>query len=152
MILDFIDNSGLYAKMHPRFAKAFEWLRNTNLKVIELGKHIIDGDEVYASVSEYTTKPLEEGRLEAHTKYIDIQYMVDGAEYVGWEYLDGQRVTNVYNSEKDIAFYAGNMIKPYLAPLQSGFFVILMPRDLHAPCLNIEQGQKVRKVVVKVLI
>jgi len=33
---------------------------------------------------EYQTKPREQGIWEAHRKYIDVQYMIQGSELMGW--------------------------------------------------------------------
>ena len=47
MILDRLTNSSIYEGIHPRMAKAFEYLRNTNLKALEVGKFEIDGSNIF---------------------------------------------------------------------------------------------------------
>ena len=74
--LDFYRNLGV----NGRYAKAVDFLQNTDLAALEPGKHEIDGTEVYANVAEYTTIPWEEAKYEAHEHYTDIQYVIEGSE------------------------------------------------------------------------
>ena len=43
------------------------------------GKYEIDGKNVYANVTAYTTIPWEEAKYEAHEHYTDIQYVIEAA-------------------------------------------------------------------------
>ena len=47
---------------------------------LEVKRYDIDGDNLYATVSEYITKNEEDAKFEAHQKYIDIQYVISGKE------------------------------------------------------------------------
>ena len=68
--LDFYKNLGI----EGRYAKAVAFLQNTDLKALEPGKYEIDGKDVYANVTAYTTIPWAEAKYEAHEHYTDIQY------------------------------------------------------------------------------
>ena len=72
MIKDSLTNHEKYHSLHPLFAKAFEYLQSADLIDYDEGKYPIDGNDMYASISEYVTKG--EGQLEGHVEYIDIQY------------------------------------------------------------------------------
>ena len=78
MILDRIDNADFYASLHPRLAKAFDVLKNGKLGRKRAGKYAIDGEKVYYVIERYKTRPMSQGRLEAHKKYIDIQVVLSG--------------------------------------------------------------------------
>ena len=65
-----------YDYLEDKFKKGYEFLRNTDLKALPLGRVDIDGDEVFASVQEYTTMPADACRYESHDLYFDIQYVV----------------------------------------------------------------------------
>jgi beta-galactosidase beta subunit len=43
MIIDTLNNSDKYTSLHPRFAKAFEFIKSQNLESIAVGKYPIDG-------------------------------------------------------------------------------------------------------------
>ena len=64
------------------FVESFDFLKtldpNSEEKRYELGNGI------YAVIESYSSKPLSEGRIEAHKKYLDIQMVLSGSEKIGW--------------------------------------------------------------------
>ncbi len=149
MILDTLKNSKKYETLSARFAKAFAFLRQVDGRQ-KLGRHEIDGDEVFALVQQYTTRPLEGAQLEAHRKYIDVQYVHTGRETMLWAPLAAMREENMaYDEKQDAALFK---VVPERTPLRvaPGCFTIFYPDDAHAPCLVDENPDAVFKVVVKV--
>jgi YhcH/YjgK/YiaL family protein len=151
MILDRIDNARLYVGLHARFAKAFEIITDKILTQKEDGKYTVDGENIFYTVQQYTTKPLSEGNLEAHRKYIDIQFLLSGEEILGYAPLKGLTTAEVYNPEKDIAFF-NTPKKITKVKLEPGLFCILFPDDAHLPCRQLAGPAEVRKVVIKIKI
>jgi biofilm protein TabA len=151
MILDRIDNTQLYIGLHADFAKAFEVLRDKTLTQKEDGKYAVEGDKIYYTIQRYTTKPLSEGKLEAHRKYIDIQFLLSGEELLGYAPLKGLTVAEVYNPQKDIAFFntPKDITKVILEP---GMFCLLFPDDAHLPCRQLAGPEEVQKAVIKILL
>jgi YhcH/YjgK/YiaL family protein len=138
-----------YFKNQERWDKAFLFLKTADLKALPLGKQELDGQRLFVSIDEYTTKDKSETRYESHKKYIDIQYIIDGEELIGLTTPDNVNVTEPYNEEKDIAFYAfegGDDIK-----VTPGNFVVFFPDDVHRPVMKANANSKVRKIVVKIL-
>jgi YhcH/YjgK/YiaL family protein len=148
MILDSLENYQLYSTINERIAKGFDFLIHTDLEAIPSGKHNIDGDTIFALVQEYQTKPLAECKLESHKKYIDIQYVIRGEEFMGVTTKNNQTIVEV-NEEKDYTFYEGSTS---LVRVSKGMFSIFFPDDLHQPCVQTESVSEVKKVVIKVLI
>lgn len=148
MILDSLENYQLYSTINERIAKGFAFLHNTDLEAIPSGKHDIDGDIIFALVQEYQTKPLAECKLESHKKYIDIQYVIRGEEFMGVTTKNNQKILEV-NEDKDYTFYEGTTS---LVRVSKGMFTIFFPDDLHQPCVQTELASEVKKVVIKVLI
>ena len=147
MILDQLSHSSAYEKLHPGFNSAFYFLRKTDLATISEGRYAIDGDRLYAIVQAYDTKPLAEGLLEVHRRYIDIQCLIAGEELIGYAPLANQPVRTPYDRDKDIAFLDG-AAEP-IRVLQ-GQFAIFFPHDAHMPGRTIGAPAHVRKVVIKV--
>lgn len=145
MIKDTLVNHAKYHSLHPLFAKAFEYLLSADLADYDEGKYPIDGNDIYASLSEYVTK--SDGQLEGHIEYIDIQYIIEGSEVIGFAPKKGQKESIPYSNERDIAFYEGDY-EP--VKLSAGEFAIFFPDDLHLPCLKDGKPSVVKKVVVKV--
>lgn len=147
MILDKLDNAHRYLCHNKLFEKAFEYLANLDDDNLEIGKIEIQGDDIFAMINKYETKDINSCLLEAHEKYIDIQYIISGTELVGYVPLEGQTPTKPYNEDKDVVFYNEEVS---LFKLEEKMFAIFFPTDLHMPCIKEHAGQWVTKVVVKI--
>jgi YhcH/YjgK/YiaL family protein len=147
MIVDNIKNTGLYMGISHGIEKALKYLRETDFTAMKPGKYEIDGSNIYAIVQEYDTRPLKEGKWEAHKKYIDVQYVMDGAEQMGYAFIENLDVTEEYEPEKDCLFLKGD---GSMLMCNTGTFVIFGPDDAHMPCMAIDKPMPVKKVVVKV--
>jgi len=147
MIADRLENAGIYKCLSQNMAKAIEFLQTADLKNMANGKYAIDGDNVVASISGYNTKTPDQAKWEAHKQYIDIQYIIEGSETMGYSQLADMSETEAYKVEKDVSFFEGegNYIK-----VQSPMFVIFYPHDVHRPSLIIGKSRLVKKIVIKV--
>ncbi|HSL85327.1 MAG TPA: YhcH/YjgK/YiaL family protein, partial [Bacteroidales bacterium] len=133
-----------------RWNAAFRFLKENDLAELAPGRYDIDGDNLYVSVSEYLTKNEEDALYEAHRKYIDIQYVVNGVELIGIAPISTkQEVTEVYDPERDIEFFGVSRIQNHEA--SPGSFFIFFPEDAHRPGLKKGENSMVRKIVVKLI-
>ena len=146
MIIDTLDNLEKYASLNPLFAKAIEFLKNTDLKAQPVGKVELDGKNLVVNFSVAKGKPKEQAQLETHKKFIDIQIPLSCTEVMGYtpacDLPEGE-----YNAEKDITKFAIPS-ESYIA-VNPGMFAIFFPQDGHAPCISDEEN--IQKVIVKVL-
>jgi biofilm protein TabA len=128
--------------------KAFEFLRTQNLASLPNRRQNIDGDNVYALVTENPTKDYDSTMWETHRKYIDLQYVISGKEKIGRVSPEKVTVTRPYVEARDIAYYSGNVGTLYDAA--PGTFFLFFPSDAHRP--NIANGDKVadKKIVIKI--
>jgi YhcH/YjgK/YiaL family protein len=90
MIIDKIKNAKLYFGINERITKALKYLESEDLVNIKEGKHEIGGDDIYALINVYDTKNPFDSNLEAHHKFIDVQYVISGSELIGLATLKGQ--------------------------------------------------------------
>jgi biofilm protein TabA len=148
MIADKLELCHRYAGLHPHFAAAFEFLKKLPAEQ-PLGRFDIDGDNCFALVQSYTSKPAAEGKFEAHERYIDIQFIQSGQETLLWTPRATLEVTQPYNAEKDVAFYATPR-RTTPVNLVAGEFAIFFPEDGHAPGIEYGGAATVRKVVIKI--
>lgn len=93
-----------YNYLEDKFLSAYKWLKEQDLKSLDVGSYPIINDEVVANVQEYSTLPVEEKRFETHDLYFDVQYLVEGVELFGVCKMDGL-VEKSSNPEKDVKFY-----------------------------------------------
>ena len=147
MIVDRLGNRSVDAHVPPRVRQALEYLRTTDLAAVPLGRHEIDGDRLFALVQEYDTRPPDDCVWEAHRRYVDVQYVVRGAERMGHASI-GDMVPRVdYDAEKDVALFEPGS---RFVTVTAGMVAIFGPDDVHSPCNAVENPQPVRKVVIKV--
>jgi len=147
MIIDSIENSSLYKGFGERITKALNYLKENDFEKMDNGRYEIDGANIYATVSRYKTKPLQEGRWEAHKNYIDIQFIASGSENIGYSFLKNMTPKTEYNIEKDVRFFEGG---GQMAKAVKNTFLILFPSDVHMPGISAERPEEVVKVVIKV--
>lgn len=147
MIQDKLTNAKTYYGLSARMKQAFEWLQNSDLTNMPDGKHIIDGEHIFANVQTYFTK--DDAPYEGHRKYADIQYMIKGCERIGVTNYQNCSTTEEYNVEKDIEFLKNNSSNQYQM-LEEGEFLVFYPQDAHQPALNPNEKLNVKKVIVKV--
>lgn len=147
MIYDTLAHLETYRGVHPGVTRGLELLRDTDFSKLEDGRHEVDGDNLFFLLQSYDSKP-ENDTPEAHRKYIDIQYLISGAELVGVAPLEAMEAETEARPEGDIWFYHGPVDHVLLS---GGRFVALWPGDAHAPCIAVN-GTPVpcRKCVVKV--
>ncbi len=147
MIIDKLTNSHLYSGLGERINKAFDYLKKTDFAKTDLGKYEIEGDNVFALVNEYNTKDESDGKLEAHKKYIDVQFVAKGEELMGFALLENQKVIDEYNEQNDITFFSG---EKSFTLVKEGMFAVFFPTDVHLPGIKVNEKSYVKKVVIKV--
>jgi YhcH/YjgK/YiaL family protein len=141
-----------YKAISPNFASAIDFALTTDLASLGTGRHDIDGDNVFAIVNEYTTKPPEECDPESHRDYADIQIMISGIERFGYAPLTNNTPTTPYDEERDVAFYSLGVDDISYIRLRPGEFIIFFPNDIHQPEVFHDQPELVRKLVLKVAV
>ena len=151
MIFDNIKNYRLYTGGKIEFKEAFELIVNKKYEKAP-GRYELDGGLFYM-VQSYETKPVSEGKFEAHRKFIDLQYIASGKERHDAANISGLTVRDDYNAEKDIIFYNESADSAGCSTLilNEGFFAIYYPEDGHMPNLRIyESSDAVTKIIVKI--
>lgn len=148
MIYDKLENIETYEGIAPRVMAGLKALRDTDFSKIENGRYELDGDKLYMNVSMAEEREHND-RPEAHRKYADIQYVIEGREDIGVGFVDDMEKEVEANPQSDIWFYQGETTK---IRLEGSRFVVLFPQDAHAPCIAVNGEKTVRKAVVKVLL
>lgn len=129
---------------------AFAYLQKTNLEALEPGNYPIEGDHVYAMVSEGEPKPAEETPWEGHHEFNDIQYIISGKAKMGVAPASdpATKETKPYDSGADYALFSVGRSAYYDATPVS--FFIFTPQDIHQPAIRTEGSGHVKKIVIKV--
>lgn len=148
MILGTLAHADRYTALHPLFACAFDYIRNTDLAALATGHHTIIGNDLFAIVEQVPGRARAEAQLECHRKYIDIQLVLEGVDEMGWKPLaECHNPVSDYSAEKDIQFFRDAPLSWISTP--SGAFCIFFPEDAHAPLVS---GGHIRKVIFKIAV
>jgi biofilm protein TabA len=140
------------AAFSPALQKALLYLKQTDLSILPVGRHDIDGDSMFALVSEYVTEPKEDRKPEAHQKYVDIQCLVSGEETIGCSLLASQyEVLQDELELKDLIFYK-EVEQEVDMLLKPGVYAVLFPNDVHRPCCMGSSPARVKKIVIKIAV
>ena len=148
-VFDKIENCQRYAS-NERLGKAFDFLARSDLSSLSAGRYEIDGDAVFALVQECELKPINQMKVEAHRRYIDIQAPLDGPEDYGYGRLNDDNLNQPFDEAKDIGFYEQAVDVVRLTPGEFAMFT--PPLAAHGPCCSTGDLGKRKKVVIKVLI
>ncbi len=147
MIYDQIQNLSLYRSLLPGIAAVEAFLRDTDLSSLTAGKIRLGGG-VVCNVNIY--EPKTESKWEAHRNFIDLQYVVRGAETMVYASIDDAVDAGDYNTEKDLQFF-GSADRAVSMTFRDGDFALFFPQDVHMPGLkNDETDGEVRKLVFKI--
>ncbi len=145
-IVDRLENYRKYTNLHPGFEKAFSFLSQKDIARLELKKHVIDGENIFCPLSKNAGKTRDQAVLEAHRKYIDIQYVISGDEEIGYRpTAECLNEKDPYNTDKDIIFFDDR--PSHWLKVPAGSFVIFFPQDAHAPLAS---SGELHKAVVKI--
>ena len=146
IIIGSLEHAEDYYHLHRAFEAAFAFLRQDALAELPTGRHEIDGDRLFCMISKGPGRSRAEAKLEAHRKYIDIQYVIAGTDEIGSKpTADCTLVDTDYDTEKDIEFFKDEPESWTKVP--AGSFIIFFPEDAHAPLVS--HGE-IHKAVLKI--
>lgn len=146
MILDILNNSKRYNNLHPLFEKAIDFLKRKDLVELDEGKHEIEGEDLFASVSKSLGRKKENANIEIHRKYIDVQFVISGCDEMGWKPATKlEHAIAEYDVEEDIQFFRDN--PESWINVEAGNFAIFFPEDAHLPLISAEM---IHKIVLKI--
>ncbi len=139
------------ASFHDSIWKVRNYINSSfaEISALAVGKHDCSSisDGVFAIVSEYETR--DNGILESHKKYVDLQMMLKGQERFEVSDISVLEVSEKYNEENDIMFWDGGIQADIC--LNEGNIIIFLPNEAHTPGLSINNEKcQVKKVVFKI--
>ena len=111
-------------------------------------KKYVFSDDCFINVQNCLTK-IECAGMEAHEKYVDIQYLVKGEEKIYYTGLEGLTVTKPRSATGDTTIYAFREGSDYVC-YSSGEAIILYTDEAHAPNKAPNEPTENKKAVVKI--
>jgi len=149
MIYDNIRNIDNYMGISSNLDNAFYNLKTMDISTLKPGKNEIIGDKLFVMLFDYTTIDPSEAVYEAHKKYVDIQLVLKGHEYIRCFPKNEAEVTQSYDEKGDVELFKISDGLDLL--LRPGNFVLYMPEEIHAPKIKTTDSSEITKVVLKIL-
>lgn len=150
MITDKIENIWKYKGLNKNLDRAIESIMKKEYLQGKPGKNIIDED-IFFNYDIGNTREEKDSFYEIHKKYIDIQIPINSDENYGFSFsIDKMKIREVYNVEKDYAFYNGkaeNKVR-----LTTKDFIIFFQEEPHMPLLMVDNKKEIQKVIYKIKI
>ena len=103
-----------------------------------------DGNKVLIQLG--TTKSAQGALAEAHREYLDIQYILEGQETVGWAPVETLTLEGEFDTAKDKGKYSGSFD---FMTIRAGYCYVVFPEDGHMPGVHLDAPAEFKKAVVK---
>ncbi len=143
MIVCPFSDLGRYAPIIPGLAEAVEVcssLTDFTPRTIPLS----GGNRIL--VQQSTTKDAATQLIETHRNYLDIQYIVEGEETMGWAPTSTLTPAEPYNETKDKQMYSGHVDFMHIG---QGYCYVVWPEDAHMPGVHLDTPASYKKLVLK---
>lgn len=148
MIYDTLDNLVQYSGIAPDAVAALLKSLPEFSADSPAGKTVLIENKLFVLIQHNITRPAEDGKIETHADFADLQMVLSGEERIGYASVTGLENVTPYNKEGDYALYDFAAEKTVLLPLYPGNFAIFLPEEGHMPGRG--NGSNVVKAVVKI--
>ncbi|MDG0813377.1 YhcH/YjgK/YiaL family protein [Cohnella rhizosphaerae] len=151
MMAGWLENwAGQWAAAPAGLSRAMAFLRETDFGSMPAGRIELEGERMYALLSESVTRSPEAALGEAHGVYADVHYVLDGAERIGFApAADGTKVKQDLLKTEDVVLY-DRLVQESCLYLRKGMYAVFLPGEIHRPGMHIDAPASIRKVVVKI--
>ncbi len=147
MILDNIRHSVFYFDS-PALAKVLSYMSGISSENYPSESVHLDGENIFVNPVCLQTKPENECLFEAHRRYADVHFIVEGCEKIIVGDIDSVAVVQPFSEEKDIGFYTCESGTACI--LKPGDFLVCYPQDAHKVAIAIDSPAPVKKLVGKI--
>lgn len=153
MVIDRLDHAAQYYALGKGIETALRWFAAYADDGSALpARTVLDGEKIFVNGVNYTSEANPQGQLEAHRKYIDVMYVVEGEERFFYKPIaEVSRVTMPYDAEKECQLAEINADAAQHR-FSTGHFLIFFPQDGHLAAQIWDKPCKVRKFIAKVAV
>lgn len=146
MIVDTLRSADRYVTLHPLFRRAIDFLRTPGIAGLIESRYELEGGRIVALFVRKEGKPANEAVLEAHVRDIDVHYVLEGTESIGWRSVGAcGKVKTPYDEETDCVFFDDS--PEFWVQVPAGSFAIFFSADAHATMVS---PGPVHKVILKI--
>ena len=147
MIVGNINDAERYFSVNKNFKSVFEFLKTLNPN--SEGKFEFDGFRGFITqlnTSDFDSNGNKKRLLEAHKKYIDIHYVIEGSDGLDYANINTLAPETVYDEKDDYIMLSG---KSDRIILNKEDFCVVFPEDAHMFGMK-GNDDSVKKAIVKI--
>lgn len=131
---------------NKNFQLALEYINTHDLNALPVGKHIIDGDNLWVNIMDADLRSVTDAKFEAHNEYIDIQIPLSASEQFGVKpRKDCTQSIGEFNTDNDYILFADEI--ETIETVAAGEMIVFDTDTAHAPLIG--EG-KIHKAIFKV--
>ena len=138
-----------YGFLEERIKECFAYAKQHDLADFEKGSHVIDGEDLFVNIVEYTTTDADSRFWEAHRQYLDVHVMLHGTEQIDLGFIENM-VQKEFVEKDDFLPLEGE--KSGSVILRDGDFLICYPADGHRTAVAVDGPETIKKAIFKVRI
>ena len=144
MIIDKAKNYKTYLGMNENLDKALALMADFDPET-PCGTYDVAGEDLFYIVTEPAMGELAKGRFEAHFKYIDLQYILRGGEWIKHANIADVAPAELVGDDCRLYDGEGSTVK-----INPGDFWVAFPEDAHMPGCYVGEPTGLKKVIFKV--
>lgn len=137
-----------YENINVILKECLNFISSTDLTSLPMGQHKLTENISYNMFAHHTADE-DDCTWEAHRNYIDVQMMIEGEEWIGYQHTKEMELGD-YQATEDYLPLSGR--KSFTLLLKGKYILILYPEDAHKTGITFEASKKVTKIVFKVRI
>jgi len=134
----------------PVICQALEYLQSTDFTELAPGKYEIDGSRMFCLISESHTRDSAGLKAESHRAYMDVQFIVEGEEKIGFARLTDEQAVTLDILDQDDALLYDHLHDEMELILRTGTYAIFFPADIHRPGGKVRDAAPIKKAVIKI--
>lgn len=147
MLFDSIQNKENYTD-HPLIRQALDYLSSLRPGELPAPNTVLIPGVLFCNPVTLISRPETECIFEAHRKYLDLHYIIEGTEGIATSDIGALHTVTPYDEQKDITFLEGKEDGRYY--LKPGQFMVCWPNDAHKVAIMDGQPVRIQKIVFKI--
>lgn len=129
MIFNNLEKLEEYCPLDKTYVKAILDFISTCKPDMNNGSYKVKNDIIFANVSSYETAAGKINEFESHQKYVDLQLLLSGEEYIYLSDISHLEIFKPYVSQTDFMLWTGK--EQSFIHLVPGTFALFLPEDAH---------------------
>lgn len=141
-------NSILESDLSDKLQICIRYAKEHSLVDYELGRYEVQ-EGIFVNIVSYETKNCSECFYEAHKKYIDVHFMLNGEEIIDINEIDDMKQGDFIEEEDFLPLFGEKKLE---VQMKEKDILICFPHDAHQTAIKVNNPMHIKKAIFKVKI